>query len=189
MTAPIIQPHQKKAFIYWFLDRYQLKTIESHWILTYLASQQKLLRNVHFVRNAKVCPRSIIISTNCSEGAAFSFYRGHIVTSDPEKAFHDIRLNSEEPLFIELRFQQWEKCPQYASILEENPFISDEDEITPEDKKSVAQLLKKSLSSYKRDLLLEKIDQALDERNEVEFYKLTKQLKEIENSLTNQPIS
>lgn len=189
MSTPIIQPHEKKAFIYWFLNQYELKIQESHWILTYLANNTKILQNVHFVRNAKICPRSIIISSNCSEGVAFRFYRKHIATSDPEKAFHDIRLNRDDPLYVELRYDQWEKCPNYAFILEENPYISYDDEITFEDRRMASLILDYSLLRLKMDMLLTEIDQALDNKDRDKFLILTKQLKEIESFLTNQPIS
>ncbi|MCM3738870.1 ReoY family proteolytic degradation factor [Oceanobacillus luteolus] len=189
MRTPIIQPHEKKAFIYWFLNQYELKSRESNWILTYLASNHKVLRNVHFVRNAKFCPRSIVISSTCSDGVAFRFYRNQLVTSEPEKAFHDIRLNAEEPLYIELNFYRWKQSPQFALILEENPFLTNDDYITNEDKVEADRIINYTLQYRKKELLIKAIDQALDERDPEKFHKLSKELQQVEASLLNQPTS
>lgn len=188
MTTSNVHPHEKKTFIYWFLNQYQMKMRESNWILTYLASNNKLLRNVHFVRHAKVCPRSIVISSGCSENTAFLFYRKELVTTDPEKAFHDIRLNEDEPLYIELNFFNWKQSPQYALILEENPFLSDDECLTSEDREEADQIINYSLQNRKRELLIQQIDLALDEKDEEKFLELSQKLKEVERFLSTQPI-
>lgn len=189
MTNTVIHPHEKKAFIYWFLNQYEMKVRESNWILTYLASNNKLLRNLHFVRHAKACPRSIIISTSCSNGPAFRFHRERLITSDPEKAFHDIRLNDDEPLYVQLNFHQWKQSPQYAFVLEENPFLSDENYITEEDKQEAERVINYTLQAQKKDRLLKKIDESLDERNYEKFIRHSEELKKIEKILMNQPVS
>lgn len=189
MTNIVIHPHEKKAFIYWFLNQHEMKVRESNWILTYLASHNKLLRNLHFVRHAKACPRSITISTTCSNGPTFRFKRGRLITSDPEKAFHDIRLNDDEALYIQLNFHQWKQSPQYALVLEENPFLSDEDYITEEDKREAKRMMNYILQAQKKDSLLKQIDESLDERDYEKFIRLSEELKKIEKILMNQPIS
>lgn len=189
MTNAVIHPHEKKAFIYWFLNQYEMKARESNWILSYLASHNKLLRNLHFVRHAKACPRSIIISTKCSNGVAFRFHRNKLITSDPEKAFHDIRLNDDEALYVQLNFHQWRQNPQYALILEENPFLSDDDFITDEDKREAERLMNYTLQAQIRKSLIEQIDESLDERDYNKFIRLSDELKKTEKDLKNQPTS
>lgn len=187
MNTPI-RSHEKKSFIFWFLNQYQTKLRESNWILTYLANHNNILRNVHFVRNAKFCPRSIIISSKCSDGVAFRFYRNQLVTTDAEKAFHDIRLNPFEPLFVELDFHKWNQNPQYAAVLEENPFLEDDYFITNKDRKQADEILNYTLQLHKREELVKAIDQALDNRNQTEFLILSEKLHELDKHLHNQPI-
>lgn len=189
MTNAVIHPHEKKAFIYWFLNHYELKSRESNWILTYLASHHKLLRNLHFVRHAKACPRSIIISSKCSNGVAFRFHRNKLITSDSEKAFHDIRLNDDEALYVQLNFHQWMQNPQYALVLEENPFLSDDDFITAEDKQEAERIINYTLQAQIRKNVIEQIDGALDERDYDTFIRLSEELKKIDKDQKNQPIS
>ncbi|SES80429.1 Uncharacterized protein YpiB, UPF0302 family [Oceanobacillus limi] len=186
MQTPI-SVKDKKSFIQWFLNNYQLKKRESVWILNYLINHQELLSNVHFVRDAKFCPRSIIISSHCSKEVPFRFYKDHLVTTDPEKSFHDIRLNQKDPLYIQLNFKKAHQNTLYAAVLEDNPFVPDEYFITRKDKDLAQRLLDYSLRSFKEKDLLKKIDLALDEKREEEFHKLVKELKSLEKNSFYQP--
>lgn len=187
METPVYT-HEKKAFIFWFLNQHEMKRRESSWILTYLANHQKVLKHVHFVRDAAYCPRSIVISAKDTEQMAFKFYRNQLMTTNAEKAFHDIRLNPFEELFIELHFHDANQSPQYVSVLEENPFLTDDFYITEEDKVASQAFLDYTLQLQKRDYILKEIDQALDLKNEQKFNELAEKLYQIERRLNNQPI-
>ena len=46
------------------------------------------------------------------------------MTTDAEKSFHDIRLNRDEDIYIQLNFHESSSTlPQYVAVLEENPFM------------------------------------------------------------------
>lgn len=181
-----VSVNEKKNFIYWFLNQYEMKKIESSWILTYLANHHDTLQRVHFVREVRHCPRGLIISSNCSDTVPFRFYRNHIVTVDADKAFHDIRLNPFETLYVQLYFDEWKKNPQYAGVLEENPFLSDDYYITSEDREQTENFIHYSLDMMRRKELVKKIDQALDKRNQDEFIKLSQEIYEIDQRLNSQ---
>ncbi|WP_226034695.1 ReoY family proteolytic degradation factor [Aquibacillus saliphilus] len=170
----------KKEFIRWFLSNYQLKRRESVWILNYLINHDSLLKNVHFIREARYCPRGIVISTHCSKDVPFRFYKNHIVTTDAEKSFHDIRLNRNDAIYIQLSFKNSIQSASYAAVLEENPFLPDDYFITEKDQNLAKKLLDTSLFEYQRELLQSKIDNALDNRDELEFKKYTEQLNDLE---------
>ena len=51
MAAPI-SVNEKKEFVRWFLNNYQLKRRECVWILNYLMSHDQLMEKVHCVENA-----------------------------------------------------------------------------------------------------------------------------------------
>ncbi len=63
-----------------------------------------LLENIHFVEEAHYCPRAIVMSSVEHNGVPFRFYKGNIMTSDAEKSFHDLRLNPDESIYIQLNF-------------------------------------------------------------------------------------
>ena len=92
----IITTMEKKNFLQWFLNRYELQNRESAWLITYIMSDEKLLENVHFVDDSTSTKRTILMSTKCVKGISFRFTKGKLVTSDVERAFHDIRLNPDE---------------------------------------------------------------------------------------------
>ncbi|MRH42411.1 IDEAL domain-containing protein [Aquibacillus halophilus] len=181
---------EKKEFIRWFLSNYQLKRRESVWILNYLINHDSLLKNVHFIREARYCPRGIVISTHCSKDVPFRFYKNHIVTTDAEKSFHDIRLNRNDAIYIQLSFKNANQCPSYVAVLEENPFLPDDYFITEKDQKLAKELLDTSIFDYQRVILQLKIDNALDNRDENEFKKYSEQLYDLEqkfNKTTHLP--
>jgi len=178
MITPVTAK-DKKSFIQWFLNHYRLKKRESVWILNYLVNHNNLLENVHFVRDVKYCPRGIMMTSHCSEEVAFRFYKNHLVTTDAEKSFHEIRLNQNEPLYLQLNFKKSNQHPYYASVLEENPFLPDDYYITNDDKDLTNQLLNHSLYEFKKEKLLLEIDRSLDELDYQKFQTLTKQLNEL----------
>ncbi|APC48442.1 ReoY family proteolytic degradation factor [Virgibacillus halodenitrificans] len=185
MQTPV-SVQDKKSFIQWFLNHYQLKKRESVWILNYLVNHKDVLANVHFVREAKFCPRGIIMTSHCSEETPFRFYKNQLVTTDAEKSFHDIRLNQEDPLYLQLNFKKSYQNAFYVSVLEENPYIPDEYFITEKDQQQAELLLEKSLYEYKLTHILGEIDRALDENNQEKFTLFTNKLLKLKEE-SNQP--
>ncbi|WP_404452842.1 ReoY family proteolytic degradation factor [Virgibacillus necropolis] len=187
MQAPI-SIQDKKTFIEWFLNHYQLKKRESVWILNYLVNHDNLLNNVHFIREAKFCPRGIIISSQCSDDAPFRFYKNHLVTTDAEKSFHDIRMNREEALYVQLNFHNSIQNASYVAVVEDNPFIPEDYYITKSDEETATQLLEKVVYDREKKKIQEAIDYSLDINDQHMFMKLTKKLHILEsNNNQNQP--
>lgn len=180
MQTPI-SAQDKKSFIQWFLNHYQLKKRESVWILNYLVNHNELLENVHFVRDAKFCPRGIIMTSHCSNEAPFRFYKKQLVTTDAEKSFHDIRLNQHEPLFLQLNFNKSYQNPTYVAVLENNPYTPEDYSVTKDDKDLAAHLLNKMLYDYKKNLLVQEINRSLDEKDQKRFMRFTNQLHKLES--------
>ncbi|RDW22053.1 ReoY family proteolytic degradation factor [Oceanobacillus chungangensis] len=186
MNTPI-SINDKKSFIQWFLNHYQLKKRESVWILNYLVNHKELLMNVHFVHDVKFTPRGIIMTAHCSDEVPFRFYKNQLVTTDAEKTFHDIRLNQHDDLYIQLNFKNANQNAYYASIMEDNPFIPDDYFITKKEKDIAKQILDKTVFDYKRNTLLKEIDQALDEMDQEKFITLSSQLHKLEKVFFIQP--
>ncbi|GIO28448.1 ReoY family proteolytic degradation factor [Ornithinibacillus bavariensis] len=186
MQTPV-SAKDKKKFLQWFLSNYQLKKRESVWILNYLINHHEILENVHFVHDAKFCLRSVIITSQCSKEVPFRFYKNHLVTTDAEKAFHDIRLNQHESLYIQLNFDKSNQNHMYAAVLEENPFVPDEYVITQQDRENADFLLENSLYEFKKKQLLQRIDQSLDEQDRDKFHQLVEELQVLEEKMLNQP--
>lgn len=179
MITPI-SVQDKQTFIKWFLQHYKLKRRESKWILEYLVKHIAFLQNVHFVRDVKCCPKAIIISSSCSDGLPFLFYKKSIVTEDSEKLFHDMRLNQYEPLFIQLNFSNSIQNALYVAILEENPYLPEDAEEIQKDKDNAEFILQHSLFESRKNKLKQKIDDALDHFDQITFNNLVKELEALE---------
>jgi len=184
MTTPV-SVNEKKDFIRWFLNNYQLKRRECVWILNYLMSHDQLMKNVHFVEQAQYCPRGIIMSTHCVDEVPFRFYKENVMTTDAEKSFHDIRLNKDEEIFIQLNFRSSFHSPQYVAVLEENPFMPKHLQINEKDKLLAEKFLEESIQTYQREKLLKQIDEALDQQDQCEFKRLTEQLRHLTSANTH----
>ncbi|WP_264738397.1 ReoY family proteolytic degradation factor [Cytobacillus firmus] len=181
MATPV-SVNEKKDFIRWFLNHYQLKRRECVWILNYLMSHDQLMEKVHFVEQAQYCPRGLIMSTHCVDEVPFRFYKENVMTTDAEKSFHDIRLNRDEEIYIQLNFHASNKAHQYAAVMEENPFMPKTLQINEKDRLIAERFLTESLEKFKREKLLELIDEALDKQDKKAFNILTQQLNKIETT-------
>ncbi|MED1424196.1 ReoY family proteolytic degradation factor [Bacillus altitudinis] len=175
MQTPV-SVNEKKEFIRWFLNHYQLKRRECVWILNYLMSHDSLMEKVHFVEQAEFCPRGIIMSTHCVDEVPFRFYKENIMTTDAEKSFHDIRLNKQQDLFIQLNFRSAYRSPEYAAVLETNPHIPKDLFENEKDKDLAEKVLEHSIATFQKERLMKEIDEALDRHDQETFNKLAKEL-------------
>lgn len=114
-------------------------------------SHDQLMEKVHFVEEAQFCPRGLIMSTHCVDNVPFRFYKENIMTTDAEKSFHDIRLNREEDIYIQLNFKSANLSYQYAAVLEENPFMPNLLRINDEDRIVAEKFLQESILGFQRD--------------------------------------
>jgi uncharacterized protein YpiB (UPF0302 family) len=178
-VATPVSVNEKKDFIRWFLNHYQLKRRECVWILNYLMSHDQLMEKVHFVDQAQYCPRGLVMSTHCIDKVPFRFYKENVMTTDAEKSFHDIRLNRDEEIYIQLNFNASNQAHQYVAVLEENPFMPKHLQINETDRTIAEQILNASIERFQREKLLSLIDEALDKQDRSTFLKLTEQLNHL----------
>ncbi|RWZ60276.1 IDEAL domain-containing protein [Halobacillus fulvus] len=178
MQTPI-SVDEKKDFVRWFLNHFQLKKRESVWILNYLMNHESLLSSVHFVNEVKFCPRGMEITAQGVSDPPFRFYKGQVMTNDAEKSFHDLRMNQDEPVYIQMNFENSQQCSKYALVLEENPYLPNDYYLNERDKSEADRLLSYSLLKYSQSELEHKIDQALILNDRAEFKELCGKLSEI----------
>jgi uncharacterized protein YpiB (UPF0302 family) len=171
----------KKEFIRWFLKHYQLKRREGVWILNYLLTSERILKNVRFTDDAHYCPRAIVMSTVDTEGLPFRFYENATMTNDPEKAFSRLKKSINEDIFIQLNFTSALLNPKYLAVLEENPYVPSTKPIRLLDKKMAENMMAQSISKHHETYLLQLIDEALDQGDKERFKQLVQQLKNLNN--------
>lgn len=147
-----------------------------------MMSHDQLMEKVHFVENAEKCPRGLVMSTHCVDEVPFRFYKENVMTTDAEKSFHDIRLNRDEDIYIQLNFYGSNKAHQYAAVLVENPFMPKNLHISEKDRFIAEQFLVASIEKFQKEKLLELIDEALDNGDEHAFRELTDRLKQLQST-------
>jgi uncharacterized protein YpiB (UPF0302 family) len=170
----IITNTEKRNFLEWFLQSYELQKRESAWLLTYLMSDEKLLERVSFVDDIVSTNRSIFMSTKCVQEISFRFSKGTLVTTDVERAFHDIRLNPEEEIYLNLSFQRSESCPEYAAVREVDPM--EKYNITSNSWYSLLaeMVLDEAIEKFQKEKLYQQINQSLEEQNKEAFLLLSR---------------
>lgn len=172
MSIKISVKH-KQDFINMLLNQYQFKCRQCDIILTYLLSSEKLLQLTHFVDDITYCPRAISFSEVSVENDSFIFYKANIKTTCHMQAYHDLRLNNDEPIYINVNMPKPYELQHY-NVLETNPFIVYHEQ----NKRKVLQLQQEQINMIKNH-----IDQALDDHNEQQFNELTKQLQTVLQSI------
>lgn len=177
MVTYSVPLNDKKVFIKWFLKNFQLKRREGVWILNYLLSNDELLTNIHFVDDAHYCPRAIVMSTVETTAIPFRFYKKNIMTSDAEKSFHDLRLNPQELMYVQLNFPNVPPSPVYLAVLEENPYMPKDLVIHEKDRLAAQRLLENSVMAFQEQQLLREIDDALDAGDKEKFFELSNLLQ------------
>lgn len=167
----------KKRFIKWFLNHYMFRRRECHWIFNYLLERHEALENVRFVDSLGGDIRGLIMNTHCTDKDEPPFQyitsngRDGILTTDAEKAFHDIRLKADEILYVELRFSNRSSCPQWYSVLEDNPHAPAN---VPVDLLLAADSLVHTLEfNYRLSRVDAMIEKALDEGDRKSFMEAT----------------
>lgn len=174
-----VTTNQKRLFINWYLDNFKTERREMVWLLEYMLKRENILKNVHFIFEAHLCPRSIIIATDDDEKRPFRYYKDHVVTTDVDKAFHDIRLNPDEKLYIEVKFEGNRQSVEYAKVLEDNPYLPDDYYLENDDYILLERFIEESSRLSEIHLLKSKIDAALDSGDVHSFNKWSEKLNKL----------
>ena len=171
----VITNLEKKNFLEWFLESYQLQKRESAWLLTYMMSDDKLLGKVRFVDEiVSNTQRSIFMSTKCVNDVSFRFNKGKLITTDVERAFHDIRLNPDEDILIKLSFLHSESCPEYAAVREVDPM--ERYNVTSNSWYSLLaeMVLDEAIEKFQKERLYQQINQSLEKQDKEQFLILSR---------------
>src|SRR5699024_5632214 len=85
-------------------------------VMEMLLNQPEVLEQVNFVKSINNCPRTISMSTVNTNEPEFIFTKNNLITIDQHKAYHDLRLNVNDPIYIKLNYPGQEKCHRYSFI-------------------------------------------------------------------------
>ena len=149
----------KRSFLKWFLRHYQLKNRECVWLLNYILSDNQMINILRFVDTITDCPRAMMISEKSTQDPSFLYRKGSVETNQPEKAFHDIRLDTTELIFVKLIFPESSRSSEFVSVLEENPFTLKQ--LHLQYGKVAEEFLQESMINFRKEKLYQGIDKFL----------------------------
>lgn len=180
----LISVDEKKNFLKWFISRYELKAKECIWLLNYILSDDHIISLLRFVQSIEKCPRAMFISERFTDSVPFLYRKERVETSEPEKAFHDIRLYQDDPIYVQLNFEGAAHSAPYLSVLEDHPFAASD--LEERYGKEADRVMRLSEQNFLTEKLNEQIDQALKDKDEVRFRALTNQLIDIQNKINEE---
>ncbi|HLQ39821.1 MAG TPA: YpiB family protein [Tetragenococcus sp.] len=177
----------KKRFLNWLVSHESFAKREVSWVLNYLANHESILKNVHFVEKANTTPRGIILCCQCFYGEPISLNLDGEIFNDSEQIFHEIRLNWQEPLYIECAFSHAWGNDLYLAVLEDNPYCSWNDSIDEDTWQRVDAYFDELNKEAKIHQLYQQINQALEDDDPELFMHLSEEVncliskKQVEN--------
>lgn len=171
----MVNPFEKRTFLINLLANSTFKKPAAGRIFKHFLEQPHLLGHVHFVSEAEYCPRGLVLSLHQTQGIPFQYFKKHVMTVDPDKAFHDIRMNAHDELYIQLNMGDSEQLTAYMRILEENPYYHAK--LHDIYGHAADEVVQQSLWHVEQKRLKEAINQALDEQDDDAFYTLVKKLQ------------
>ncbi|MFT8871138.1 MAG: YpiB family protein [Sporolactobacillus sp.] len=172
----IVTNVQKKRFIKWLIEQRVIVNRETIWLLNYLRSNEHLLNIIHFVEVNRGRSRSMTINCGARRDNDFMYMKLSVSTNDPEKAFHDLRLNQEDPLYIKIELAAEQFGAEYFAVIEDDPEVSSSF-VHRTYGKAAALAASAAELAYAETILYEQINTALDEGDESRFLELSARWK------------
>lgn len=166
----------KKRFLRWFMNNQLTEESDVNWFLEDLLVDEHALNRIRFVDQIEASPKGMIIST-FPEDVPFVFFKGSIESDNVYTAYHELQLYDDEPFYVQIKFPQIEKNRLYQLLLRE------ERTAHRKNKAIATHLLDHLLEVEKKQSILQKINWALDTKNEAMFHYYSEQLKKIDEQL------
>lgn len=164
----------KKRFLRWFMNNQLPEDSDVNWFIEDLLVDEQALSRIRFVDHIEASPKGIVIST-IPDDQLFTFFKGAVQSDNVYTAYHELQLYDDEPFYVQIKFPHIEKNRLYQMLLRE------ERTATRKNKAIATHLLAHLLKAEKKALILQKIDWALDTKNETMFRHYSEELKRVED--------
>jgi uncharacterized protein YpiB (UPF0302 family) len=172
----------KRSFIQWILNNYQLRRRECHWIMNYLIGSDRHLDNVVFIdTGTSFAPIGLHITDHNTHKRCKFYFHG-VTTDDMEKAFHAIRnygIDDKVYIRFDLDFKDEDRI-KFLNAVEDNPHIPKRTGALAEMSRKAEIFMHSAMHSFERERLHEQIDEALVSGNKELFIELTAKLKTVQ---------
>jgi len=171
---------EKRSFLKWFLEHQQLKRTDARRVIEFILNQYHILENVFFTEKVMPGRKTIIISSIHSDEPGFLFYSNQHKTDEISKALGDLMMNPTEKVNLIFHFNGKLLNYRYLQLIE-NPGLENSKQYGYSQKYEIEvnDLIGKISLENEIVLLKKQIDDALDEKDEEVFTRLTERLKEL----------
>lgn len=170
----MVEIADKKCFLKWCIQHLSFSKREIDWILNYLVSHDSILNKIIFVEQSDKTPRGLRI--HAENSFMTLFIQGHSFT-DTEQIFHEIRLNAQKELYVEIILNNAWHLPEYLAVLEDNPYNQWNEQLAGESYEEMEKILVEYNKQKEVQFLQEQIDLVLEKGDKKKFQQLTDQLR------------
>ncbi|ADG81899.1 YpiB family protein [Thermincola potens] len=170
--------NRKRDFIRWFLGKHQLKSPEAARLLRFILENDHILKKVRFVENIRYYSDAVLISSTDSNTIPYILRLENQYYFDVEEFIHCLTASPPNRLYVWLSFNKDFICSFCPHMQEKSASGSlTRRQIRNLEREITEQILLRESAEQK---LLELIDKALDKGSKEEFFRLTHQLKKIQ---------
>lgn len=174
-----VSPIEKRNFLRWFLENHKLKRSEARKVIEYLVNNSHILENVSFTEDILLNKKTIVIASMNSDEPGFIFYYHQRKTDEVSMALSNLMMNPSEKVNLILHFRGKMLNHRYLQLIG-NP-VSDNIKVYErfkQYKKEADDIIEKILLEKEIERLKKQIDEALDQKDEELFTRLTLKLKD-----------
>lgn len=172
--------YQKKRYVRWFLDTYELKNPRTAKILNFIANDDELLQKIYFVEDVRRLPNALIVSATDASTVSFLCRINDVYYEDIDELIKVLEVEPPEELFVRLSFNREFLCFMCETVLDLKPEVGNkmfyyqvirnlEDEIN-------RRFYEKGKS---KEVLITQIDEALLSGDRDLFQRLSAEYKEL----------
>lgn len=174
-----VSPIEKRNFLKWFMEHHRLKRTEARKVLEYMINNSHIIENVYFVEKITLSRNTIVVSSVHSDEPGFIYYYNQRKTDDVSKALGDLMMNPTEKINLIIHFNGKMLNHRYLQLIG-NPVLDNMKQYEQFQRyaKEVDVIIEKIMLEKEIEKLKQKIDLALDQKNEELFTKLAAKLKE-----------
>lgn len=180
-----VSSEEKVKFLRWFIKNHPLKTVEATSLLNYLAYTPGIVDNVRFVSDATLYDLSVFISSVDMKETGFLYKKDSSVYTSAMPSFGDIKMNPNAILHVQCNFPFAYQSEEYFCVLEEKP---DTLSISPSEKSEVTDFCAIMVYTSAEQILQDKINFALDSKDQELFKKTMVELEKLHDSTIFQTV-
>lgn len=174
--------YQKKRYIRWFLDTYELKNSRTAKILDFIANHDELLQKIYFVEDVRRLPNALIISSTDASTVSFLCRINDCYYEDVDEVIHILDTEPPDELFVRLSFNREFLCFICETVLDFKPDVGNKIFYHQVVRSLEEEMNRKIIKKQERKAdLMSLIDNALENGDKENFIKLAEQFKDIVN--------